>query len=578
MAKITMEQFKKWNSQAQGGFRLDGRTLATWGEKELVQQFSQDDGSIYEVRISYFPEYEEKTNSCGCKWRTETGRQIPAVSIDKLTPAGNNLYHSVKVLDYQAIGEPCNKKMYSTLCKLSGKIDVDSYLAKVQHTEKIYEEINDFSVSDDFVKSEEVADDSRENAKQEDNSATESEEKINTTEENTMENKSTENTVIAENSAPETTENAEEKQTEEVIEYIPEKSENTEKEVQTMTNTETEKISKEIPAVAPQWTGYIAKVRLTEKETGKICTSYGYTVQRTKSNISLSLKNSNYNKKYTLDVVGMTEISTDSRIDNKGLSLLDVQQMKKNQPERYAEIIAKYEENFKKSSKSKAKAEEPTPKKSENTEEIINVHTAVALATATAMKKAEKQPEIIKNTIPDPEVVEKMLEECDSDDTARIKVIRRNLQVAVAEKIKPAIVEILKEYEGKNIGKQRSKDISDKIKEKTGYYGHYNTCYQNYKYISVHIDRLSYNEDIQFNINGKTITDENGKIKLDTVTANYTADDYIHDIDGYLTEKQAKLDQLIKARDEFERLSKEISKEGIFQRIYADRYIGRKLK
>ena len=121
MAKITVAQAKKWDSQAQGGFRLDTRKLAFTGEKELVQSFSQSDGKILEVHVGYYPEYEEKTNDYGCTWKTATGRQIPSLWIDELTETRpeSGMYRVIRVLDVQKIGEPCNKKMYSTLCTLS---------------------------------------------------------------------------------------------------------------------------------------------------------------------------------------------------------------------------------------------------------------------------------------------------------------------------------------------------------------------------------------------------------------------------------------------------------------------------
>ena len=319
-----------------------------------------------------------------------------------------------------------------------------------------------------------------------------------------------------------------------------EKSENTEKEVQTMTNTEkmvTGKATHE-----NKFSCYIAEISLTEKSTGNTLENHAYTVQRTKGGITRSLENSAYNRKYTLEIVGIRETSFDIPLTNSGISPMDIQQMKKNNPTRYAEIVALYE----------------GPK-------VENITVTEDTQKAEIIHNTE---ETLNNNIPDPAIVEKMLKDCPVDETARRKVIAKNLQVAVAEKVKPIIAEILKEYEGKNIGKQRSKDISDKIKEKTGYRGHYSALYQNYKYICVHINPLSYDKDIHFTIDGKTITDENGKIKHGEVTANHKADEYIHDIDGYVAEKQAKLDELKECHEKFERLSKEISKEGVFERIY----------
>lgn len=128
MAKITREQFNKWNGQAKNGFRLDLEFYCNWGEKQLHKTIKHEDGTVTEFVISYNPEYITKTNSYGCKWNESTGRQIPTLQINKWRPLTTPGMYSVTHGKYQTIGEPEKTKKYSTLCKLSAEIDTDKLM------------------------------------------------------------------------------------------------------------------------------------------------------------------------------------------------------------------------------------------------------------------------------------------------------------------------------------------------------------------------------------------------------------------------------------------------------------------
>lgn len=132
MAKITREQYNKWNAQAQNGFRLDLQYYIVWGEKTLVKSINQPDNTIIQFKLWYIPEYETKVNEWGCKWNVKTGRQIPMMRIERLVPGhteGVCSVHTVK--DDMPMGEPEKTMKYSTLCKISGMVDTDAEMETI---------------------------------------------------------------------------------------------------------------------------------------------------------------------------------------------------------------------------------------------------------------------------------------------------------------------------------------------------------------------------------------------------------------------------------------------------------------
>ena len=128
MAKITREQFNKWNGQAKGGFNFDLEHCLVWGEKELVKDVKQDDDTIIRYKLGYAEEYERHTNEYGCTYRRETGFLIPSLNIDKLVPTGSGVYRVIPILCGRKMAEVEKTKKYSTLCKISGTIDTAEIL------------------------------------------------------------------------------------------------------------------------------------------------------------------------------------------------------------------------------------------------------------------------------------------------------------------------------------------------------------------------------------------------------------------------------------------------------------------
>ena len=129
MAKITREQLNRWNGQAKNGFHLDLEYFLNWGEKTLIKDVKQECGGYIRFKLYYMPEYETKTNEYGCKWNVKTGKQIPMLRIERLNPLQTEgMYQVLTVKDDVQMGEPEKTMKYSTLCKISGKIDTDKEL------------------------------------------------------------------------------------------------------------------------------------------------------------------------------------------------------------------------------------------------------------------------------------------------------------------------------------------------------------------------------------------------------------------------------------------------------------------
>ena len=124
MARITSEQFNKWNGQAKNGFGFDLRHYVMWNEKQLVKEIKNTDGTITRYTLFYYPEREKITRGNGYSWTQETGRQIPTLRIDTLHPTHTEGMYRVSHGEDITIGQPEKTKKYATLCKLSA-MDID---------------------------------------------------------------------------------------------------------------------------------------------------------------------------------------------------------------------------------------------------------------------------------------------------------------------------------------------------------------------------------------------------------------------------------------------------------------------
>ena len=129
MAKITREQFNKWNAQAKNGFSFDLEYFLTWSEKTLTKRIEIHDGIVIEFTIQYKNEYETITNEYGCKWNQQTGKYIPMLYITRWKPSPNSgCYYSSGREYSEILGTVESSKKYNVLCKYSEQIDTEKYM------------------------------------------------------------------------------------------------------------------------------------------------------------------------------------------------------------------------------------------------------------------------------------------------------------------------------------------------------------------------------------------------------------------------------------------------------------------
>lgn len=142
MASVTRAQVEKWNAKMGQDFHFDVRHFITHNEKDCVAEVDQDDGGYIEIRLTYYPEYERRLTDYGkselekgvpfekCNgYNVETGRHIPVAWVSRYYKGNTpGIYTSYGLGKYRAIGKPSEKKMFSTLQKLTYTVNVDELL------------------------------------------------------------------------------------------------------------------------------------------------------------------------------------------------------------------------------------------------------------------------------------------------------------------------------------------------------------------------------------------------------------------------------------------------------------------
>lgn len=128
MAKITREQFNKWNDQAKNGFQFDLQYFLTWNEKTLTKKIKMENGDIIEFKIEYDKEYEKYTNEWKVTRNVETGRYIPMLYITHWRPTQSGCYTSSGWAKSEILGSPENSKKYNVLCKFSETVNTDEHM------------------------------------------------------------------------------------------------------------------------------------------------------------------------------------------------------------------------------------------------------------------------------------------------------------------------------------------------------------------------------------------------------------------------------------------------------------------
>lgn len=142
MAKLTVDQLRKWNAVLPAGWKFDAQHFVMWGEKQIFTESAKNEtGVFYCLTLDYTAE------STGTGWsRKATGRQIPMVSIKRYTPSGvSGLYSVVHIIE-EAAAAPESKRKYDVLVKLAGTIDTAAYFRRAaeKDTGKSYNDMSDF--------------------------------------------------------------------------------------------------------------------------------------------------------------------------------------------------------------------------------------------------------------------------------------------------------------------------------------------------------------------------------------------------------------------------------------------------
>lgn len=117
MAKLTMEQARKWDAQAQSGFRFDIERYVVWSEKQLHKVVNLENGN----RVEFVIRYHER-------WKNRTVQIAPALSVFVWRPVGTGDMYQMESCQRHELWEPVEKKNYSYLCKLSGTVNTDDYM------------------------------------------------------------------------------------------------------------------------------------------------------------------------------------------------------------------------------------------------------------------------------------------------------------------------------------------------------------------------------------------------------------------------------------------------------------------
>lgn len=101
MAKITREQYNKFNEKCKNGFSLDLQFFATWNEKRCIKTIQMpDDVNLYEVIIEFTNEYKNFA---------KIGVKVEFI-VNKCVPTGTANMYSVHELKREEISDILPRK------------------------------------------------------------------------------------------------------------------------------------------------------------------------------------------------------------------------------------------------------------------------------------------------------------------------------------------------------------------------------------------------------------------------------------------------------------------------------------
>ena len=126
MAKVTREQFNKWNAKLMNDFRFDLHYFMTHNEKTAVKELKLADGRTLRAKLEFMEEREG--------WTTLGHRPVMHLSVWKECESNSNFMTSSGVGVFVKLSDEISaKRNYALLCKLSGTISDTEILALANH-------------------------------------------------------------------------------------------------------------------------------------------------------------------------------------------------------------------------------------------------------------------------------------------------------------------------------------------------------------------------------------------------------------------------------------------------------------
>lgn len=106
MAKLTREQYNKFNEKCKNGFILDLKHFAVWGEKRCIKTVKlSGDSNLYDVIIDFYDVTENFS---------KIGSNVE-ISIEKLIPASVEGIYRVEHIYQETISEIVKRKSVKML-------------------------------------------------------------------------------------------------------------------------------------------------------------------------------------------------------------------------------------------------------------------------------------------------------------------------------------------------------------------------------------------------------------------------------------------------------------------------------
>lgn len=122
MARVTIEQVKKWNSKLSNGFAFDIERYVVWSEKQAVKYIKLDEASKLGATLCY----RRVKHPNGYSY---TGKHQPCLHLQVwYNSHTEGIMHAYGLGVYVDIGAEQDKQKWNELCKLSTMLDEEKIM------------------------------------------------------------------------------------------------------------------------------------------------------------------------------------------------------------------------------------------------------------------------------------------------------------------------------------------------------------------------------------------------------------------------------------------------------------------